>query len=492
MGADSSFKIHHSKFFSMTSLSSIQQSIAQGETNCQKLVEHYLSNIEKSKDLNIYVEVFDEEARKQAILLDKKYTENPTSVGRLFGLVISIKDVLCYKDHGVTAGSKILKGFESLFSATAVQRILEEDAIIIGRVNCDEFAMGSANENSAYGPVRNAADTSKVPGGSSGGSAVAVQAETCLVSLGTDTGGSVRQPAAFCGVIGMKPTYGRISRYGLLAYASSFDQIGVLANSIEDVSILLEIMSGYDENDSTSSEMPVENFSKNLTSKGKKKIAYFESALQHESIDPEIRQQTFALIEKLKTEGHEVEPVAFEYLDYIIPAYYVLTTAEASSNLSRFDGVRFGHRSAEANDLIEIYKKSRSEGFGTEVKRRIMLGAFVLSSGYYDAYYTKAQKIRRLIAEKTFEIFNDYDFILMPASPTPPWNIGDKMDDPVEAYLADIFTVQANMVGIPAISLPFGKHENGLPMGIQFMANKFEEKKLLAFSQHLMQDFLKQ
>jgi len=492
MGADSSFKIHHSKFFSMTSLSSIQQSIAQGETNCQKLVEHYLSNIEKSKDLNIYVEVFDEEARKQAILLDKKYTENPTSVGRLFGLVISIKDVLCYKDHGVTAGSKILKGFESLFSATAVQRILEEDAIIIGRVNCDEFAMGSANENSAYGPVRNAADTSKVPGGSSGGSAVAVQAETCLVSLGTDTGGSVRQPAAFCGVIGMKPTYGRISRYGLLAYASSFDQIGVLANSIEDVSILLEIMSGYDENDSTSSEMPVENFSKNLTSKGKKKIAYFESALQHESIDPEIRQQTFALIEKLKAEEHEVEPVAFEYLDYIIPAYYVLTTAEASSNLSRFDGVRFGHRSAEANDLIEIYKKSRSEGFGTEVKRRIMLGAFVLSSGYYDAYYTKAQKIRRLIAEKTFEIFNDYDFILMPASPTPPWNIGDKMDDPVEAYLADIFTVQANMVGIPAISLPFGKHENGLPMGIQFMANKFEEKKLLAFSQHLMQDFLKQ
>ena len=475
----------------MISLSSIQQRISKGETNCQKLVDHYLSNIEKSKDLNIYVEVFEEEAREQAILLDRKYTENPDSVGRLFGLIISIKDVLCYKDHGVTAGSKILKGFKSLYSATAVQRILEEDAIIIGRVNCDEFAMGSANENSAYGPVRNAADTSKVPGGSSGGSAVAVQAETCLVSLGTDTGGSVRQPAAFCGVIGMKPTYGRISRFGLLAYASSFDQIGILAHSVEDVSILLEIMSGYDENDSTSSEMPVEDFSQNLNFEGKKKIAYFESALQHESIDPEIRQQTFDLIKKLKIAGHKIEPVEFEYLDYIIPAYYVLTTAEASSNLSRFDGVRFGHRSEKATDLIEIYKKSRSEGFGTEVKRRIMLGAFVLSSGYYDAYYTKAQKIRRLIAEKTVEIFNDYDFILMPASPTPPWNIGDKMDDPVEAYLADIFTVQANMVGIPAISLPFGKHENGLPMGIQFMANKFEEKKLLAFSQHLMQHFIR-
>lgn len=490
------FKIHHlhlqnSKFPSMSysSLSSIQQSISKGETNCQKLVDHYLSNIEKSKGLNVYVEVFENEAREKAILLDKKYRENPASVGRLYGLVISIKDVLCYKDHGVTAGSKILKGFESLFSATAVQRILEEDAIIIGRVNCDEFAMGSANENSAYGPVRNAADASKVPGGSSGGSAVAVQAETCLASLGTDTGGSVRQPAAFCGVIGMKPTYGRISRFGLLAYASSFDQVGILAKSVEDVSILLEIMSGYDENDSTSSDRPVESFSNDLKVEGKKKIAYFQNALEHESIDEEIRQQTSDLIEKLKAEGHEVEPVDFEYLDYIIPAYYVLTTAEASSNLSRFDGVRFGHRSDKAEDLIEIYKKSRTEGFGTEVKRRIMLGAFVLSSGYYDAYYTKAPKIRRLISEKTFQIFENYDFILMPASPTPPWNIGDKMDDPVEAYLADIFTVQANMVGIPAISLPFGKHENGLPMGIQFMANKFEEKKLLSFSQHLMQQF---
>ena len=272
-----------------------------------------MSNIENSKDLNIYVEVFENEAREKALLLDKKYTENPDSVGQLFGLVISIKDVLCYKDHGVTAGSKILKGFESLFSATAIQRILDEDAIIIGRVNCDEFAMGSANENSAYGPVRNAVDTSKVPGGSSGGSAVAVQAETCLVSLGTDTGGSVRQPAAFCGVIGMKPTYGRISRFGLLAYASSFDQVGVLAHSVEDVSILLNVMSGYDENDSTSSSRPVDDYTKDLKVEGKKKIAYFQNALQHESIDKEIREQTFNLIEKLKAEGHEVEPVDFEY-----------------------------------------------------------------------------------------------------------------------------------------------------------------------------------
>lgn len=472
----------------MTSLHSIQTSIAKGETTCTQLVDHYLSKIEETKDLNIYVEVYAEEARQQAILLDEKYAEDSSSVGKLFGAVISIKDVLCYKDHGVTAGSKILKGFKSLFSATAVQRILEEDAIIIGRVNCDEFAMGSANENSTYGAVSNAIDPTKVPGGSSGGSAVAVQAETCLVSLGTDTGGSVRQPAAFCGVIGMKPTYGRVSRFGLLAYASSFDQIGILAKDVKDVAVLLEIISGYDENDSTTSQKEVNQYSQDLELNGKKRIAYFESALQHESIDPEIRQSTFDLIEKLKSEGHTVEPVEFEYLDFIIPAYYVLTTAEASSNLSRFDGVRFGHRSEDAKDLLEIYKKSRSEGFGTEVKRRIMLGTFVLSSGYYDAYYTKAQKIRRLIADKTFEIFQNYDFILMPASPTPPWNIGEKMDDPVEAYLADIFTVQANMVGIPAIALPLTKHASGLPIGIQFMANKFEEQKLLSFSSYLVKE----
>ncbi|HFB99902.1 MAG TPA: Asp-tRNA(Asn)/Glu-tRNA(Gln) amidotransferase subunit GatA [Phaeodactylibacter sp.] len=476
----------------MTSFISIQQDLFSGKTSCTQLVASYLSNIEKTKHLNIYVEVFAQEAKQQALLLDEKYAENPKEVGRLFGLVISIKDVLCYKDHEVTAASKILKGFQSLFTATAIQRLLDEDAIIIGRVNCDEFAMGSTNENSIYGAVRNAANSSKVPGGSSGGSAVAVQADTCLVSLGSDTGGSVRQPAAFCGVMGMKPTYGRISRYGLLAYASSFDQIGILSKSVENIAIVLEIMAGHDEQDSTSSQEPVENYSAGLSFFGKKrgegnpkKIAYFETALQHKSIDSEIREQTFGFIQKLKARGHIVDSVDFEYLDYIIPAYYVLTTAEASSNLSRFDGVRYGHRAENTKDLMEVYKKSRSEGFGAEVKRRIMLGTFVLSSGYYDAYYTKAQKIRRLIADKTFDIFEKYDFILMPASPTPPWNIGEKKDDPVEVYLADIFTVQANMVGIPAISLPLGKHKNGLPMGIQLMANKFEEQQLLAFSHHL-------
>ena len=311
------------------------------------------------------------------------------------------------------------KGFESVYSATAVEKILQEDAIIIGRTNCDQFGMGSTNENSVYGPVKNAADNSKISGGSSGGSAVSVQADTCLASLGSDTGGSVRQPASFCGVVGFKPTYGRISRYGLLAYASSFDQIGTLTQSVEDAALLLEVMAGADGFDSTVSIRKVENFSEYSTFDGKAKIAYFPSAFEHEMLDPSVKKKGLEVIEKLKSEGHFVESVDFEYLDFIIPAYYVLTTAEAASNLSRYDGIRYGYRSKNAENLEETYKKSRSEGFSEEVKRRIMLGNFVLSSGYYDAYYTKAQKVRRLILEKTQEIFEIFDFIIMPASPVP-------------------------------------------------------------------------
>lgn len=465
-----------------TSLQQVQNELKSGKTTCSDLVEYYLSQIESTKDLNIYIEVFEADARQKAKELDAQFKENPESVGRLFGAVISLKDVLCYKDHQVTGGSKILKGFTSLFSATGVERLVNEDAIIIGRVNCDEFAMGSTNENPHYGNTKNAADPTKVPGGSSGASAVAVQAGTCLASLGTDTGGSVRQPAAFCGVIGMKPSYGRVSRYGLLAYGSSFDQIGTLTNSVEDAALLLEIMAGEDEFDATVSAKPVEAYSQNLNFNKKAKIAYFDVALNHEGMDDDVRQLSFDFIEKLKKEGHIVESVEFEYLDFIIPAYYVLTTAEASSNLSRYDGVRFGHRSTEASTFEEVYKKSRTEGFGKEVKRRIMLGTFVLSAGYYDAYYSKAQQVRRLISDRTRAIFEEYDFILMPASPTPAWEIGKMVDDPVAMYLADIFTVQANMVGIPAIALPIGNHPNGMPVGIQLMADKFEESNLLGFA----------
>jgi len=466
-------------------LAHIQEDIASGLISCEHLVEYYASRISSTKSLNIYVEVYEEEALQRAKELDKKYKEDPNSVGRLFGMVLSIKDVLCYEGHGVTAGSKILQGFKSLFSATGIQRLLAEDAIIIGRVNCDQFAMGSTNENSYYGPTKNGLNPNKVPGGSSGASAVSVQVDTCLVSLGTDTGGSVRQPAAFCGILGFKPTYGRISRYGLLAYGSSFDQIGVLANSIADIALSLEIMAGQDEFDSTSSSRPVVAYSKQLTFNKKAKIAYFSSAINHDSLDADVKEQTFALIDRLKSEGHTVEGVDFDYLDYIIPAYYVLTTAEASSNLSRYDGVRFGYRSPNATNFEETYTLSRTEGFGTEVKRRIMLGTFVLSAGYYDAYYSQAQKVRRLIQEKTNEIFQSYDFILMPTTPGPAWDIGAVNDDPVSMYLADIFTVQANMVGIPAISIPLGK-SNGLPIGVQLMSDKFEEGKLLGFAQQMM------
>ena len=474
----------------LTSLRAIQAALRNETLTCTQLVTYYLGRIEETRDLNAYVEVYEEEAMQRAKELDQKFKDAPNKVGRLFGMVTAIKDVICYENHTVTAASAILEGFTSLFSATAVERLIEEDAIIIGRLNCDEFAMGSTNENSIYGPVHNAVNNKKVSGGSSGGSAVAVQAGTCLTALGTDTGGSVRQPAAFCGVIGLKPTYGRISRHGLIAYASSFDQIGVLGKEMEDIAIMLEVMAGKDDYDSTVSTQPVQNYTEELNFEGKAKIAYFKQALASESLDSDIKQQTLALLERLREQGHTVEAVDFEYLDYIIPAYYVLTMAEASSNLSRFDGIRYGYRSEAAKNLKDTYELSRTEGFGKEVKRRIMLGTFVLSAGYYDAYYRKAQQVRRLIYERTAQIFESYDFIVMPTTPSPAFDLGEKTKDPVAVYLADIYTVQANMAGIPAINIPLGNHTEGLPLGIQFMANKFDESRLMGFANYILKEKL--
>lgn len=467
-----------------TSLQAVQKAIREGETSCQELVNYYLQQIEATKAHNIYIEIYAEEALAKAIALDQKLKEAPDTIGRLFGMVLSLKDVICYKDHKVTGASKILENYTSPFSATAVERLLAEDAIIIGRVNCDQFGMGSTNENSAYGPVRNFANPNKVPGGSSGGSAVSVQADTCLASLGSDTGGSVRQPASFCGVTGFKPSYGRISRYGLLAYASSFDQIGTLTHRVEDAALLTEIMSGADDFDSTLSTQESTKWSAVPAFSGKVKIAYFKAALEHESLDEAVKDNTQKVIDQLRMAGHQIEAVDFDLLDYIIPSYYVLTTAEASTNLSRYDGIRYGHRSIAAQNLEETYSQSRAEGFGAEVKRRIMLGTFVLSAGYYDAYYGKAQQVRRLIQERTTEIFETYDFIIMPAAPVAPWDIGAKIDDPVAMYLSDIFTVHANMTGIPAICLPAGHFENGMPFGMQIVAKRFEEDKLLSFSKY--------
>ncbi len=464
------------------SLDAIQQDIQSGKTTCLSLTKSYLDRITEHKNLNAFLEVYEEEALENAQRIDRKIKDG--KAGKLAGMVIGIKDNICYKDHKVSASSKILDNFESLFSATAVERLIDEDAIIIGRLNCDEFAMGSTNENSAYGPVLNPLNTELVPGGSSGGSAAAVAANLCLATLGSDTGGSIRQPASFCGVVGFKPTYGRVSRWGLIAYASSFDQIGPLTHNVKDAALIMAVISGEDEHDNTCSSKEAPNF--DLEPIKKTKVGYLKSTIESPALDPEIKQHILNTINTLKEEGHEVVEIDFPYLDYVVPTYYVLTTAEASSNLSRYDGIHFGYRSNEASDIPSAYQKSRSEGFGKEVQRRIMLGTFVLSAGYYDAYYTKAQKVRRLLSEKTQSIFDSCDFILSPTSPNTALKIGQTYDDPTQLYLEDIFTVHANIVGIPAISLPTGTHSNGMPFGIQLMAPAFKDAELMAFANQIM------
>ncbi|MGK7390924.1 MAG: Asp-tRNA(Asn)/Glu-tRNA(Gln) amidotransferase subunit GatA [Candidatus Cyclobacteriaceae bacterium M2_1C_046] len=467
------------------SFQAISTALKAGELSCVELVNYYLENIKKHKDLNALVEVYDREALTRAKEIDEKI-KNDTA-GSLAGMVITLKDVLCHLDHGLQAGSQILTGFKSQFNGTAVQRLLEEDAIVIGRNNCDEFAMGSSNENSSFGPVKNALNKERVPGGSSGGSAVAVQADMCLVSLGSDTGGSVRQPAAFCGVVGLKPTYSRISRYGLVAYASSFDCIGIFAKNIKDCELVLEKISGSDDYDSTVSHNEVKPYSTEGPDIEKKiKVAFFPETIEAEGLQEEIKEATKKVLDHLKEKGHTVEQVEFPLLDFALPTYYILTTAEASSNLSRYDGVKYGYRNPDNLTLDEMYKKTRSEGFGDEVKRRILLGTFVLSASYYEAYYTKAQKVRRLIRDQMRSILEKYDFIILPTTPTTAFKLNEFTDDPLEMYLADLYTVPASVAGLPAISIPVGKDKNGLPIGLQIIANDFEEGKLFSFSNYLM------
>jgi aspartyl-tRNA(Asn)/glutamyl-tRNA(Gln) amidotransferase subunit A len=486
--------------------------LASHADGCVLAVKYYLSQIEANEHLNAFLEVFAAEALERAATLDEE-RRSGVAMGKLHGVVVALKDVISYKDHTLTAGSRILSGFKAIYHATVVEKLLAEGAIIIGRNNCDEFAMGSTNENSAYGKVLNALDVKRVPGGSSGGSAVAVQADLCMVSLGSDTGGSVRQPADFCGIIGLKPGYGRISRYGLIAYASSFDQIGIFGRTVADVARVLGVISGPDEFDSTvtrsngnhaagertregaadtSGESPVGGLGTSQPGKDshsrKYRIAYFKEGLAHPGLDPEMREAILERLENWQSAGHTVQAIDFKLFDYIVPAYYVLTTAEASSNLARFDGVRYGYRTESKDlDLTEFYKRNRSEGFGREVKRRILLGTFVLSAGYYDAYFTKAQQVRRLLVEHTDLIFKDFDILILPTSPTTAFPIGEKMSDPIAMYLADIYTVYANLTGIPGISLPLFTHTNGMPFGVQAMASRFNELSLLQFSHQMMQ-----
>ncbi|MEN9699842.1 MAG: hypothetical protein RLZZ301_1040 [Bacteroidota bacterium] len=434
-------------------IADIQKALLSGKT-ALALVNEHLERIEAHQHLNAFLEVFEESARAQAKLVDAKIAAG--TAGPLAGVIIGIKDNICYRNHRVSASSKILEGFTSLYTATVLQRLLDQDAIVIGRLNCDEFAMGSSNETSAYGPVQNNHKANYVPGGSSGGSAVAVSAGLCTATLGSDTGGSVRQPASWTGTYGVKPTYGRMSRYGLIAYASSFDQIGFFTNSIQDSQLLYQLSAGQDEFDATSSSLPIAS----------EKVS------------------TQKLRIGLKAEGHEVSTVSFPYLDYMVPTYYVLTTAEASSNLSRFDGVHYGHRSQDAKGVEETYVKSRTEGFGPEVKRRIMTGTFVLSHGYYDAYYTKGQQVRRILKNRTNELLANCDVLLSPTTPGVAFEL-NAVKDPIQMYLQDIFTVHANLTGNPAISVPFGMHSSGLPYGLQLMTNDFEEALLYAASETL-------
>lgn len=467
------------------SLASVKSAVKDGSLTLTELTEHYLKRIEETRDYNIFLETFANEALERATDVQEKILSGKG--GKLAGMVVALKDNICFAGHKVGAASKILEGFESLYNSTAVERMLAEDVIFIGRVNCDEFAMGGSNENSAYGVVKNPLNPEYVPGGSSGGSAAAVAAGCCLAALGSDTGGSIRQPASFCGAVGFKPTYGRVSRHGLIAFASSFDQIGPITRSVEDAAVIMEVIAGKDPMDSTSSSAEVPAYSHFSESDTPLKIGYIEECIGNKALDKEVRDGHLKLVEELRAAGHIVEPVHLEELQYLVPAYYVLTTAEASSNLSRYDGIHYGYRSPQATDIESTYTKSRSEAFGKEVKRRIMLGTFVLSSGYYDAYYAKGQKVRRILKEKTDALLAKYDLLLSPTTPGTAFKLGANTEDPIKMYLEDIFTVHANLAGIPAVSLPIFKHSvSGLPFGAQFMASAFNEAKLLSFSHNLM------
>lgn len=496
------------------SIADNRKAVKTGELSLEEIVRHYADNIEqRNSEVNAVVSLDVEQAIADAEHIQEKIDNGES--GKLAGAVIGIKDLICEKDKQTTCASNILSNFESIYDATVVERLKAEDAILLGRLNMDEFAMGSSNENSIYGPARNPHDTEKVPGGSSGGSAAAVAAEFSTATLGSDTGGSIRQPASYCGVVGLKPTYGRVSRYGLVAYASSFDCIGPLANNVEDAAEILEVISGYDENDNTSSSRAVPDYGSFVKEPQSNIRIGVPEEYFGEGLDSEIRDGIENRLKDLEQEGVELVPIHLPHMKYGIATYYILATAEASSNLARYDGIRYGHRAdiKEVKDelrkekealkeqmelaagdekvrlgkeledmdsaLIRLYKKSRTEGFGTEVKRRIMLGTYVLSAGYYEAYYGKAQKVRRLIKEDFTKAFNDVDVIVSPTAPTTAFDIGSKTDDPLQMYLNDVYTITANLAGICGINVPAGMHSNGLPYGLQFMADTFEEGKLL-------------
>ena len=469
------------------SISEKKQKIKSGEISLKENVISFLNKIDQQKDLNAFNFLFKDDALIQAGLVEDKIKKG--TAGKLAGMVIAVKDVLSIKDKPLTCSSNILRDFTSVYTATAVQKLIDDDAVIIGKTNCDEFAMGSSNENSAFGNVLNPYDKTRVPGGSSGGSAAAISARLCDVALGTDTGGSIRQPASFCGIYGIKPTYGRVSRYGLTAFASSFDSIGCFANSVEDMAAVMEVMSGRDELDTTSSPIEVPPYSAELNKNDKKFTIGIAEEYFGDGLSPEIKIAVEKLLKHLKENGYETINVTLPYSKYTIATYYILTTAEASSNLARYDGAHYGFRSNDTSSLIDMYRNSRTEGFGTEVKRRIMLGTYVLSAGYYDAYYRKAQKVRRLIKTDFDNAFKKVDIILTPTTPTTAFKIGENISDPLQMYLNDIYTTSANLAGIPGLNVPVGKDSRGLPIGAQLLAGQFNETKLFQIAKVIESTF---
>jgi len=459
----------------------LRDKIAAGEIKSINAVSAIFEQIEKNDaKIGAYISTFKEQSFAKAKEVDEKIAAQKP-VGALAGVPIAIKDNMCSTFGATTCGSKILQNFHSPYDATAVEKLLAADAVIVGKTNLDEFAMGSSTENSGIKQTVNPLDYSRVPGGSSGGSAAAVAAEMCFAALGSDTGGSIRQPAGFCGIAGLKPTYGRVSRYGLVAYGSSLDQIGPLTKNVEDCALILNVIAGHDEKDSTSIDekiAPVQDWLATVNTKPQNfKIAVVPELFK--GADSEVVAAVKNAIEFYKKNGAEIVEISMPHFDYAIATYYLIATAEASSNLARYDGVHYGHRSKNANDYIEVYSKSRDEGFGPEVKRRIMLGTYALSSGYYDAYYLKALKARNLIRGDFTAAFAKADCIVMPTSPTTAFKIGEKTNDPLQMYLSDIYTIAVNLAGVPAISIPCGKDKNNLPIGLQIIAPAFEEAKLL-------------
>lgn len=457
----------------------LHKALAERKTTVTEVCRATLERIDRlNPQLNAFITVTDRTALERAAALDAQLS-NGAPLKALMGVPIAIKDNICTLGIRTTCGSKILDNYIPIYNATAIERIIEAGAVIVGKANCDEFAMGSSTENSAYGPARNPWNRDYVPGGSSGGSAVAVAADMCVVALGSDTGGSVRLPAAFTGVFGLKPTYGRVSRYGLVAYGSSLDQIGCFGKTAADTARVLGVIAGRDPYDSTSSTRPVDDYLSHLTGD----LTGLRIGLPKEffgaGLDAEVKSCIEAAIKKLEELGATVVDVSLPHTDYAIATYYIIATAEASSNLARYDGVRYGFRAEEARTLQDMYRRTRDLGFGAEVKRRIMLGTYVLSSGYYDAYYLKAQKVRALIEKDFRDAFEHCDVIATPTSPTPPFKLGEKMDDPLSMYLSDIYTVTINLAGVPGISVPCGFSSNGLPIGLQLIGKQFGEAKAL-------------